>query len=180
MRVLLTAAGISVPPPTPTLSYTADGQFTITNYNAALFYVVTGATRSSDILSSVSNGATITAAYANGAPTSGSSTMNVAPNVRILTSVAGGVSSEGCGPRPDLCCPAGTIQSTAGNQCGGAPGTRTPGGCGGGCPEGPFDPFNAGCFALFVTCWNWRWTNYSDGTDGIGYTLIGNTWGKVT
>ena len=166
-------AGISLPAPTPTLSYTADGQFTITNYNAALFYTVTGATRTNDLLTSVSDNATITAAYANGLPVSPTTTMRVAPNVRILTSVNTSLTDTGCGTRPDLCCPAGTIQSTAGNQCGGAPGSLAPDNfCGGACP--------GNCFQLTVTCWNWRWTNYSDGTDGTGYTLIGNTWGKVT
>ena len=169
----MATAGISLPAPTPTLSYTADGQFTITNYNAALFYTVTGATRTNDLLTSVSDNATITAAYANGLPVSATTTMRVAPNVRILTSVNTSLTDTGCGTRPDLCCPAGTIQSTAGNQCGGAPGSLAPDNfCGGACP--------GNCFQLTVTCWNWRWTNYSDGTDGTGYTLIGNTWGKVT
>jgi hypothetical protein len=155
------------------LSYTADGQFTITNYNAALFYTVTGATRTNDLLTSVSDNATITAAYASGLPVSPTTTMRVAPNVRVLTSVNTSLTDTGCGTRPDLCCPAGTIQSTAGNQCGGAPGSLAPDNfCGGACP--------GNCFQLTVTCWNWRWTNYSDGTDGTGYTLIGNTWGKVT
>jgi hypothetical protein len=163
--------------PTPALSYTADGQFTITNYSATLFYSVSGATRTADLLTSVSDNATITAAYASGLPVSATKTMRVAPHVRVLTSVAGGVSSEGCGPRPDLCCPAGTIQGTAGNQCGGAPGSVVPDQF---CSNQGISCSPGNCFGLYITCWNWRWTNYSDGTDGTGYTLIGNTWGKVT
>lgn len=178
MRLLLAASGVSVKPPTPTLSYTADGQFTITNYSATLFYVVTNATRTNDLLTSVTSGATITAAYANGLPVSGTATMLVAANARILTSVATSLTSTGCGPRPDLCCPGGTIQNTSGAVCGGSPGSfiadpnQAAAFCAGQC--------NNNCFQLTVACWNWRWTNYSDGTDGTGYTLIGNTWGKVT
>ena len=61
--------GVSAPP-APTLSYTADGAFTITNYSASLTYAVSGATRSGSSLTSVSYGATITAAYSAGAPVS--------------------------------------------------------------------------------------------------------------
>jgi hypothetical protein len=165
------------PAPPPTLSYTAEGQFTITNHSASLFYSVSGATRSGNLLTSVSNGATIRAAYGSGLPLSAAATMLVAPHVRVLTTVATGIGSEGCGPRPNICCPGSSILNTNGDQCGGAPGTQGGfAGCSGCAPfPGPGD-----CFGTFLTCWNWRWTNYSDGTDGTGYTLIGNIWGKVT
>jgi hypothetical protein len=160
------------PAPLPTLSYTADGQFTITNHSASLFYSVSGATRSGNLLTSVSNGATIRAAYGSGLPLSAAATMLVAANARVLTTINTGIGSTGCGPRPTICCPGDTIFNTNGDQCasGGTQGNH--GGCEG-CAPGD-------CFGVFLTCWNWRWTNYSDGTDGTGYTLIGNTWGKVT
>lgn len=161
-------------PPAPQLSYTAEGQFTIINYSSTIFYEVSGATRTNDILSSISNGATIRAAYSVGAPLSNSSLMNVAINTRVLTTVATNITDTGCGPRPNLCCPGGTIQNTSGAVCGGSPGSVAPDNfCGNTC-----DPGN--CFQLTVTCWNWRWTNYSTGPDGTGYTLIGNIWGKAT
>lgn len=166
----------SGPPDAPTLSYTAQGQFTITNYDSNLFYNVSGATRSGNLLSSVSNGATITASYASGAPASSAATMLVANHVRILTSFATGVTSTGCGPRPNLCCPGGTIMNTSGQTCGGAPGSLAPDQfCGGGLPGDC--PGN--CFQLTISCYNWRWTNYDTGPDGTGYTLIGSIWGKV-
>ena len=163
--------GLSAPA-TPNLSYTAQSTFTITNYDATLTYAVTGATRSGNQLTSVTNNATITAAYAAGAPVSAARTMLVANNVRILTSVAGGVGSEGCGPRPTICCPGNTIQNTNGDQCGSVGTQGNFAGCSG-CAPGD-------CFGLFLTCWNWRWTNYSTGPDGTGYTLIGSVWGKAT
>ena len=79
--------GLSAPP-VPQISYTAAGQFTISPYNSSLTYVVSGATRSGALLSSVSNGATITATYSAGAPVSNASTMNVQAHGRVLTSVA--------------------------------------------------------------------------------------------
>lgn len=168
----------SGPPAVPTLSYTAQGQFTITNYDSNLVYNVSGANRSGDLLTSVSNGATITASYASGAPASSAATMNVANHVRVLTSVNTNVTSTGCGPRPDLCCPGGTIINTSGQVCGGSPGSfiadpnQAAAFCAGQC--------NNNCYQLTITCWNWRWTNYSTGPDGTGYTLIGSIWGKVT
>lgn len=169
--------GLSAPA-TPNLSYTAQSTFTITNYDATLTYAVTGATRSGNQLTSVTNNATITAAYASGAPVSGTRTMLVANNARILTSFATNVVSTGCGPRPDLCCPGGTIANTSGQVCGGAPGSfiadpnQAAAFCGGQC--------NDNCWQLAWGCWNWRWTNYSTGPDGTGYTLIGSVWGKAT
>jgi hypothetical protein len=168
------------PAPLPTLSYTADGQFTITNYSATLFYSVSGATRSADLLTSVSDNATIRAAYASGLPLSATATMRVAPHVRVLTTINTGIGSAGCGPRSTICCPGDTILDTAGNQCisGGTQGCFAE--CDGNTCGSPCGPQTGDCFGVFGTCWNWRWTNYSDGTDGTGYTLIGNTWGKVT
>lgn len=167
--------GLSAPA-VPTLSYTAQSTFTITNYNASLTYVVVGASRSGDQLTSVTNNATITAAYSAGAPVSAARTMLVAAYARILTSVNTNITSTGCGPRADICCPSGTIQTTAGNQCGGAPGSLAPDNF---CDGTPGYPCNGNCYQLTVTCWNWRWNNYSTGPEGTGYTLIGNVWGKA-
>jgi hypothetical protein len=100
-------------PSAPQLSYTAEGQFTITNYSASLTYAVVGATRTGNLLTSVTNGATITAAYSAGAPVSAASTMNVLANARVLTDSIG-ITSTGCGPRDSICCPDGRIQNTAG------------------------------------------------------------------
>jgi hypothetical protein len=165
------------PAPPPTLSYTAEGQFTITNHSASLFYSVSGATRSGNLLTGVSNGATIRAAYGSGLPLSPAATMLVAANVRILTTVAANLGSEGCGPRSNIACPGDSIINTAGQNFIPGPGTQGNfAGCSGCAPfPGPGD-----CVGLFGTCWNWRWTNYSTGPDGTGYTLIGSIWGKVT
>lgn len=155
------------PPPVPTLAYTAQGTFTITNYDPTLTYTVTGATRSGSQLTGISSGATIKTAYSPGAPQSAARTMYVANHGIVLTTVAATPSSTGCGPRPDLCCPAGTTQSAVSPvQCGGSPGTRGDY-CGGSCP--------GDCFGLFVTCRNYYWTDYSSS----GYTLIGSIWGKA-
>jgi hypothetical protein len=154
------------PPAAPVLAYTAQGQFTITNFDATLTYTVTGATRTGAVLTGVSDGATVKVAYTSTSPQSAPSTMRVAAHARILDTQVSAPSSTGCGPRPDLCCPDGTIMSAAGNQCGGAPGTQGDW-CGGACP--------GNCYGTFVTCWTWHWTDYS----GSGYTLIGNVWGKA-
>jgi hypothetical protein len=161
------------PPPPPTLSYTAQNQFTITNYNAALVYAVSGATRAGSLLTSVSNGATIATSYAVGATISNVSTMNVLAHGRVLTT-SFGVTDTGCGPRGNICCPGGTIQDTSGNVCGGAPGSyiadpaQAAAFCGGAC--------DYNCYQLTVTCYNWYFTDYT----GSGYTLMGNVWGKAT
>ena len=165
--------GLSAPA-APQLSYTAQGQFTITNYNASLTYAVIGATRTGNLLTSVSNGATITAAYSVGAPASAASTMNVLAHARVLYGAATGVTSTGCGPRPNLCCPGGLILDSNGTSCGGAPGSfiadpnQAAAFCGGAC--------NDNCWQLTIACYNWYWTNYTSS----GYTLIGNIWGKAT
>ena len=164
--------GLSAPP-VPQISYTAAGQFTITNYNSSLTYVVSGATRSGSLLSSVSNGATITATYSAGAPVSNASTMNVQAHGRVLTSVVSTPFSVGCSPRGNITCPGGSVLGVDGATSGGAPGTQ---GCfyqcEGNCSCGPNGP----CFGLFVTCYNSYITDYS----GSGYTLIGSIWGKAT
>lgn len=160
------------PPPAPTLSYTAEGQFTITNYDSTLVYAVSGATRTGNLLTSVTNGATITTAYVAGAPTSNPSTMNVLANARVLTDSIG-VTSTGCGPRPDICCPSGRIMNTSGQVCGGSPGSLAPDNF---CDGTPGYPCPGYCYQLTITCYNWYWTDYS----GSGYTLIGQTWGKAT
>ena len=167
--------GLSAPA-VPVLSYTAESTFTITNYDATLTYVVVGASPSGNQLTSVTNNATITAAYSAGAPVSAARTMLVAAYARILTSVVSTPTDTGCGPRNNINCPDGTIQSTAGNQSGGAPGSLAPDNF---CDGKPGYPCDGNCYQLTVTCWNWRWNNYSTGPEGTGYTLIGNVWGKA-
>lgn len=174
IAVTTRATPLGATPAVPTVSYTADNQFTITNYDATLTYTVTNGTRAGNLVTPTSTTTTVTVKYPRGVVSSAAATLLTAPYARVLTSVATTLGSEGCGPRPNLCCPTGTIQSTAGNQCGGAPGTQGSfAGCSGCTPSNP-------CYGLFVTCWNWRWNNYSTGPEGTGYTLIGNTWGKVT
>lgn len=46
----IASGGRGVIPPKPTLSHTANGQYTITNYSASYTYTNSGATRSSNIL----------------------------------------------------------------------------------------------------------------------------------
>ena len=155
------------PPAVPNLTYTADNQYTITNYNSSLVYALTNSTRSGSVITVSSNTATITAAYAVGAPASAPRTMSTLPNERVLLYPGTGYGSTGCGPRGDICCPDGQIQNTAGAQCGGAPGTQGDF-CDGACP--------GDCFGTFVTCYNWYWTNYTS----AGYVLYGSHWGKAS
>lgn len=157
-------------PAVPTLTYSADSQFTISNYDAGLTYVVSGCTRTGSSLTSVSNGATITAAYGTGSP-SAARTMNLAAHSRVFGSVYSGPHLDaGCGPRGNYCCGGGSILNLDGSTCGGAPGTRGDF-CGGGC--GGVE----NCYGFFnFYCYNWSWTDYS----GSDYTLIGSTWGKST
>lgn len=159
-------------PSAPQLSYTADGQFTITNYNASLTYAVVGATRTDNLLTSVTNGATITAAYSAGAPPSAVSTMNVLAHAQVLGSFVTGVTDTGCGPRPNICCPTGLVQPNFA-QCGGSPGSLAPDNF---CDGTPGYPCDGNCYQLTIACYNWYYTNYTS----EGYTLIGNTWGKAT
>lgn len=173
--LFLAAAATLGKPDAPQLSYTAQGQFTITNYNASLTYALSGATRTDDIISSVTNGATITAAYASGAPVSGASLMNVLAGARVLTDNAP-ITSTGCGPRDSICCPDGRIQNTGGTVCGGYPGSLAPDNF---CDGTPGYPCDGNCYQLTVNCYNWYWTNYT----AEGYTLFGGdsgTWGKAT
>jgi hypothetical protein len=154
------------PPAAPVLAYTAENQFTISNYDAALTYVVAGATRAGAVLTGVSDGATVKVAYSVGSPESAPSTMRVAAHARVLDSIASSPSSAGCGPRGFVACPPGTISNPDGTAGCAGPGTQGDF-CGGACP--------GDCFGNFCTCWNWHWTDYS----GSGYTLIGNVWGKA-
>lgn len=169
--LFMAAAAFPLSTAAPTLTYTAQGQFTITNYQAYLTYTVSGATRSGNLLTSVSNGATIRSSVAPGAPLSNASTMNVLAGARVLTDSIG-LTDTGCGPRGNICCPDGRIQNTGGATCGGAPGSIAPDAfCGGSCP--------GYCYQLTVACYNWYWTNYT----AEGYTLFGGdsgTWGKAT
>jgi hypothetical protein len=171
-NVLTATPKPKLPPAAPMLSYTAEGQFTIGNFDDKLIYTVTGATRSGSILSGVSNGATIVAAYETDLPKSNASTMNVLANGRIL-SPGDSQTSTGCGPRGDLCCPGGQIMDAGGRVCGGAPGSfmSDPGQAKAFC-NGPCD---TNCWQLTIACYNWRWTDYT----GDGYKLIGQTWGKA-
>jgi hypothetical protein len=156
------------PPAVPTLTYSAQNTFTITNYDATLTYTVTGATRTGNQLTAVTNGATIKAAWAPGAPQSAARTMNVLAHGRVLTTVAATPQDTGCGTRPGQCCPSG-ILNTSGATCSSGPGTLVPDAfCGGSCP--------GNCFGEYLTCYNWYWTNYT----ASGYTLIGTVWGKVS
>ena len=162
-------------PATPTASYTAQNQFTITNYDPTLTYTVTGGSRSGNIvtISSVGTTATVKSSYPRGLATSAARSLLTAVYTRVLTSVAANPGSAGCGPRGTICCPGGSIVNTNGATC--VPGPGTQGAfaeCSGICSPSE-------CFGLFITCWNWRWNNYSTGPEGTGYTLIGSTWGKV-
>jgi hypothetical protein len=154
------------PPAAPVLAYTAQGQFTISNYDASLTYVVAGATRNGAILTGVSDGATVKTAYTATSPQSAASTMRVAAHGIVLDSVASSPSSTGCGPRPEVPCPGGTVSGPSGASGCAGPGTQGDF-CGGACP--------GNCFGNFCTCWYYHWTDYSSS----GYTLIGNVWGKA-
>lgn len=158
------------PPPVPTLSYTAERTYTITNYDANLTYTVTGATRSGNTITGATNGATITSAYAPGATQSAARTMNLLAHSRVLTTIYSGLGSAGCSPRPDYYCQGGSILDTSGNTYLPGPGTFHPNN------PGPCDWQCNDCWLLFGTCYNWYWTNYS----GNGYTLFGSWWGKST
>lgn len=155
-------------PSAPVLAYTAQGTFTINNYDAALTYTVTGATRTGNQLTAVTNGATIRAAYAAGATQSAASTMYVANHGRVLTGSPTNKTDTGCGPRPTMCCDGGQITNVDGSTCDGSPGSLAPDNfCGGSC--------NGNCYQKTISCYNWYWTDYSSS----GYTLIGSVWGKA-
>lgn len=160
-------------PAVPTATYTAESQFTIGNFDSTLTYTVVGGTRVGSVvtISTVGTTATVTASYGRGVVASAALSLLTAANARVLTSIASQPFSAGCGPRPTTCCPSGTILDTSGATCasGGTQGSFAE--CGSSCP--------GNCYGLFLTCWNWRWTNYATGPDGTGYTLIGNTWGKA-
>lgn len=155
------------PPETPVLAYTGEGEFTITDFDPALVYVVSGATLTGALLTEVTDGATVRSIYAPGAPPSNPSTMRVLAHGRVLGSVAANPSSQGCGPRPTVCCPAGTVMDTAGTTCSNT-GTQVPDNwCNNECP--------GWCFGMYLTCYHFSWTDYS----ANGFTLIGAVWGKA-
>ena len=172
-NVLKATTTPKLPPPAAILAYTAEGTFTIGNYNAAYDYKVAGATRSGNLLNGVSNGATINVGFDATSLRSSNSTMNVLANGKILTP-AQSHTDTGCGPRGNLCCDGGQIINEGGAQCGGAPGSfisdpsQGAAFCNGQC--------NDNCWQLTIQCYNWRYTDYS----GDGYILIGQTWGKAT
>jgi hypothetical protein len=171
-NVLKATTTPKMPPPAPFLSYTAEGTFTIGNYNAAFDYKVTGATRNGNLLNGVSNGASINVGFDASGLRSNNSVMNVLNNGRILDPTQS-YTDTGCGPRGDLCCPGGQIINAGGAQCGGAPGSfisdpsQAAAFCNGQC--------NDNCWQLTIQCYSYHYPDYS----GDGYTLIGQTWGKA-
>lgn len=160
-------AGKGATPPVPTLSYTAQSQFTITNYDSTLQYSVTGASRSGNIvnINSVGTTATVNAKYSRSTISSANRSLLTAAHARVLYGPGTGVGRAGCGPQT-VCCPSGMIHNPDGSQCG-CCGTR---GCFAECCGRCED-----CTGNFLTCYNWYWTDYS----GSGYTLIGSVWGKA-
>lgn len=162
------ASGKGATPAIPTLTYTAENQFTISDYDSTFTYTVTNGTRSGAVVTVTSASATISARTSKSVVASGTRSLLTLANGRVLTTVASTMGSEGCGPRPNLCCSSG-ILNTNGDTCGGSPGTVVPDNfCGNTC-----DPGN--CFGLYMTCYNWYWTDYTSS----GYTLQGSVWGKA-
>lgn len=154
-------------PAVPILSYTAQSQFTITNYDSTLQYSVTGGSRLGNIIniSNVGTTATVSAKYPRSTVSSENKSLLTAAYARVLYGPGTGVGSAGCGSRY-VCCPSGMIHNTNGDQClsGGTQGCFAE--CCGTCAD---------CTGLFLTCYNWYWTDYT----GSGYTLLGSVWGKV-
>jgi hypothetical protein len=160
---MMTRGSVKASPAQPAITYgAAEGQFTITNYDASLTYALSGCSRSGSTLSAVSNGATVTVAYTSVSPPSASRTLNVLAHGRIL--VTGTAYPRDCcpGPCPGWNCPNGWITDTSGNTYASVGTYHTGLPCGNG-------------FQLVPTCWSWYWSDYS----GSGYTQIGNTWGKA-
>lgn len=153
-------------PAVPVLTYSADSQFTISNYNAALTYAVTGCTRSGSSLTSVSNNATITAAYGEGTP-SAARTMLILAHTYYSTGYASTTSPvESCGGSAWAYCSSGYSDVVTGSTNFGS-GTYQPSLCGGSCP--------ATCFYNGAgNCYNRALTDYTSS----GYTLQGSKWGK--
>jgi hypothetical protein len=166
--LLSSAGGKGAAPAVPTLSYTAQNQFTITNYDSTLDYTLTNCTRSTDIITPTSGTATVTAKYPRALISSAARTAYTANHGIVLDSIASSPSSAGCSPRGFVGCPGGTVTDTAGNTGCAGPGTQGPF-CGTDCDA-------SSCFGNFCTCWYYHWTDYS----GSGYSLIGTVWGKVT
>lgn len=166
------ASGKGATPPVPTLAYTGERQFTISDYDSTLTYTLSGCTRVGNVITVTTTGvtATVTAQYPRGLLESAARSMLTAAHARVLDSVQQTFSSAGCGPRSNSCCSSTWIMDVNGTTCGGAPGTQgswTE--CGGSCPGNCYGYFN-------VQCWSWHWTDYS----ASGYTKQGNVWGKAT
>jgi hypothetical protein len=157
------------PPRAPQLLYTADREFTITDYNAALTYVLSpgGGTRTGNKVVGAVNNATLKAAYGPTLDQSAPSTMLVAAHGYVLGGVVATPSSAGCSPRGQLCCPGGSVMNTAGATCDPGPGTQGPF-CGGSCSD-------QDCFGQFLTCYSYTMTDYTSS----GYVKYGNNWGKA-
>lgn len=167
------SSGKGATPPVPTLSYTAENKFTITNYSSSLIYTVSGGTISENIVTPNSVGTTVTISskYQKSVITSANKSLRTLAHSRVLSGSPTGIGSVGCGPRPTICCPSGMITDTSGNTCIGGPGTQ---GCFYECC--PYGNYTCGnCTGLFGDCYNWYWTDYT----ANGYTLYGSVWGKV-
>ena len=160
------AGGKAAAPAKPTLSYSAENQFTITNYDTTVDYVLTGCTRAGNIITPSSSTATVASKYPRALVNSAAAQGLTAVHTRVLTTVSESPASQGCGPRPSTCCTSG-ILAVDGHTCEGT-GTQVPDGwCNNECI--------GWCFGLYLTCYNYYWTDYS----GSGYALIGSTWGKA-
>lgn len=169
LAALARVGGLGATPAVPSLTYTAEKQFTITDYDATLEYTVSGGTRSGAVITVTTTGvtATVTAKYPRAVLASSARQMLTAAHGIVLDSVASNPGSTGCGPRGDIACPGGTVTGTGGDTYVRGPGTVGDY-CGGSCP--------GNCYGLFGTCWYYHWTDYS----GSGYTQQGNVWGKAS
>lgn len=168
------SGGKGATPPTPSISYTAENQFVIANYDSTLTYSVSNGTRSGNIVTANSAGtvATITSKYQKSLITSVSKSLRTLVHSRVLYGTAAGIGSAGCGPRPTIYCPSGMITNTAGDSS--IPGGGTKGCFYECCPYGIYT-CEGNCYGLFGSCYNWYWTDYASN----GYNLYSSVWGKV-
>jgi hypothetical protein len=155
-------------PTIPTLIYSAANQFTITDYDSTLTYILTNCTRSGALITPTGATATIAVQYPHGLLPSTARQALTAAHGRVLDGVESTPASAGCGNRSGdtKCCGPGGIMNTNGDTCDSSNGTQGDF-CGGACP--------GDCFGRFNTCYFYHWTDYS----ASGYSLIGSTWGKV-
>jgi len=161
------AAAHGATPAIPALTYSAANQFTITNYDSSLTYVLTNCTRSGALVTPTGATATVAAQYPHGLFPSTARQALTAAHGRVQDSVYSGPHSDaGCGPRGGTTCGGGSLSDMSGGNYSGI-GTQGDF-CGGACPGDCYGYFN-------FYCYNWHWTDYS----GSGYSLIGSTWGKV-